>query len=316
MYGLSKISYIFTISLMVFYFISPDIKHAAIRIYKNNLMDLDNILDCLDMSESTFFHALWWYQETGDIEPPKSTTHGRPWKLHFNNLTYMTALINHHPDWFLDELLGLLDMNWFISVHFTTIYWELECAGVSLKKLRWIAKEHDEDLRADFIRTMGQYQPEEIGFLNEFSKDECMLHQCCGWAKKGKCAVMRGAFVHGCRVSAEGLLSLDGIIASTVVEGSMMCEKFLYFLEHSRVSSVSTPCCDKPLNPLIDASYITISGEVEWAGDGQHTHPPWVWNFGACQEIWYTYCYTWGCFWHWFFLQVFASFSCPHTLQI
>ena len=106
---INKISYIFTIWLMVFRFISPDVKRTAIRIYENNLMDLDDILDCLDMSESTFFHALWWYQETGDIEQPKSTTCGRPWKLYFNNLTYITALINHHPDWFLDELLGLLN---------------------------------------------------------------------------------------------------------------------------------------------------------------------------------------------------------------
>ena len=36
---------------------------------------------------------------------------------------------------------------------------------------------------------------------------------------------------------SEGLLSLDGIIASTVVKGSMTCEKFLYFLEHSMVIS-------------------------------------------------------------------------------
>ena len=194
-FRLSKISYIFTISLVVFCFISPDIKRAAITIYKNNLMDLDNILDCLDMSESTSFHALQQYWETVDIEQPKSTTHGRPWKLHFDDLSYMTASINHCPDWFLDELLGLLDMNWFISVHFTTIYWELEHAGVSLKKLWWIAKECDEDLHADFVRTMGQYQPEEIGFLDQFSKDEHMLHQHCGQAKRGKCAMMWGAFV-------------------------------------------------------------------------------------------------------------------------
>ena len=53
---------------MVFCFISPNVKCAAIRIYENNLMDLDNILDSLDMSESTFFHALQCYQETGDVE--------------------------------------------------------------------------------------------------------------------------------------------------------------------------------------------------------------------------------------------------------
>ncbi|KIJ93514.1 hypothetical protein K443DRAFT_645432 [Laccaria amethystina LaAM-08-1] len=226
---------------MVFRRISPDVKRAAIRIYENNLMDLDDILDCLDMSESTFFRALQLYRETGDVEKPKSTTRGRPRKLHFDDLTYMTALINHRPDWFLDELLGLLDTNRFISVHFTTIYRELERSGVSLKKLRRIAKERDEDLRADFVRMMGQYQPEQIGFLDEFSKDERTLHR-------------------------RRLLSLDGVVASTVVEGSMTREKYLYFLEHSVVSSVSTPY----------ASYITISRKVECAGDGQCTHSPWV----------------------------------------
>ena len=175
---------------MVFRFISPDVKRAAVRIYENGLMDLDNILDCLDMSESTFFRALRLYRETGNVEHPKSTTRGRPRKLHFDDLTYMTALINHRPDWFLDELLGLLNMNRFISVHFTTIYRELEQSGVSLKKLRRIAKECDEDLCADFVRIMSQYSPEEIGFLDEFSKDERTLHRHRSRAKKGKCAVM------------------------------------------------------------------------------------------------------------------------------
>jgi len=41
-----------------------------------------------------------------------------------------------------------------------------------LKKLRIIAKEHNEDLQADFIWQMGQYSTEELGFLDKFSKDE------------------------------------------------------------------------------------------------------------------------------------------------
>jgi len=156
-------------------------------------MDLDNILDCLDMSESTFFCVLRLHRETGNIKHPKSTTYDRPRKLHFDDLAYMTALINHRSDWFLDELLGLLDTNRFISVHFTTIYQELERSGVSLKKLQRIAKKRDEDLRADFMRIMGQYSPEEIGFLDKFLKNERTLHQRRGWAKKGKCAVMQGS---------------------------------------------------------------------------------------------------------------------------
>jgi hypothetical protein len=83
---------------------------------------------------------------------------------------------------------------------------------------------------------MAQYSAEEIGFLDEFSKDERTRHQRRGRAKKGKRAVERGVFVRGRRVSGEGLLTLDGIVANTVVEGSMTREKFIYFLEHSVVS--------------------------------------------------------------------------------
>jgi hypothetical protein len=148
------------------------------------------------------------------------------------------VLVCQHPDWFLDELLDLLDTNRFIAVHYTTIHWELEQAGISLKKLQIIAKERDKDLCADFVRQMGQYSAEEIGFLDEFSKDERTLHRRCGQAKRGKRASMRGVFVRGRRISGEGLLTLDGIVASTVVEGSMTQEKFLHFLEHSVVRAL------------------------------------------------------------------------------
>ena len=298
---------------MVFRFISPDVKHATIRIYENSLMDLPNILDCLGMLESTSFCALWLYQETGNIEHPESTTCGRPWKLHFDDLTYMIALINHCPDWFLDELLGLLNTNRFISVHFTMIYHKLKHSGVSCKKLRWIVKECDENLCADSVRTMGQYSPEEIGFLDEFSKDEHTLHQCHSRSKKEKCAVMWGAFVCGHWVSGEGLLNLHGIVASTVVEGSMTCKKFLHFLEHSVVSAIQC-CCSIP---SYLTSHITISQKVECFGDGQCTHSPWGWNFEAFWEIWCTYYWnTSDSLWHWLFLQVCTLFSCPHTPQI
>ena len=52
---------------MIFHYISPDIKSAAIKIYKNHFMDLDDILACLNISESTFFHALQLQVETFDF---------------------------------------------------------------------------------------------------------------------------------------------------------------------------------------------------------------------------------------------------------
>jgi len=47
---------------------------------------------------------------------------------------------------------------------------------------------------------------------------------------------MKGVFVWGRRLSAEGLLTVDGMIASLVVEGSMTRDKYLEFLEFAVVS--------------------------------------------------------------------------------
>ena len=44
--------------------------------------------------------------------------------------------------------------------------------------------------------------------------------------------------MRGWRVSGEGLLTLDEIVASTVIEGSMTQKKYLHFLEHSIVSTI------------------------------------------------------------------------------
>lgn len=216
--------------------ISPDLKLAAMKMYEKGLMDLDDILDCVGFKESTFYRVLRLYRDTGDVVRPRSNLRGRPRKLDFDDSNYLVTLVNHRPDWFLDELEDLLATNRFISVHWTTIQRTLERAGISVKKIRRIAQERNEDVCADFVRQMGQYSAEEIGFLDEFSKDERTLHRRRGRSKKGTRCVMRGAFVRGRRVSGEGLLTLDGIVASTVVEGSMTRDKFLYFLEHSVVS--------------------------------------------------------------------------------
>ncbi|KAF9472491.1 hypothetical protein BDN70DRAFT_778605, partial [Pholiota conissans] len=66
--------------------------------------------------------------------------------LHFEDIDYLKRIINHRPDWFLDELLNLLATNRFISAHYTTIHRELVRAGISLKKLKKIAVERNENL--------------------------------------------------------------------------------------------------------------------------------------------------------------------------
>jgi len=72
------------------------------------------------------------------------------------------------------------------TLHYTTIHWTLECTCVSHKKLHQIAREHDEAKRADFIGQMVIYSPEELGFIDEVSRDERVISRRYGRAHKLK----------------------------------------------------------------------------------------------------------------------------------
>ena len=161
---------------------------------------------------------------------------GRPRLLDHNDIQYLLALVHNNPDYFLDELLDLLKTNRFISIHFSTIHRELERAGMSRKRLKKIALERNEDNRADFVIHVSQYTRHQLGFLDETSKDKRTPHRRFGRSKKGTRAQVDQEFVQGRRVSTEALLSIDGIIARTVVEGSMTQAMFLDWMEFDVVS--------------------------------------------------------------------------------
>jgi transposase len=215
--------------------ISRDVKIAAIRLYERHLLPLDSILDCCGFSERTFYRILKLWQQTGDVINPARNLYGRLRILDHDDVQFLLRLVYQNPDYFLDELLHLLKTNRFVSTHYATIHRELKRAGVSFKKLKRIAKERSEHQRADFIRRMAQYGADELGFIDETSKDERTVGRRYGRSKKGTRATKKQVFVRGRRTSTTGLLTIDGIIAGTVVEGSMTKEMFMEFLEYTVV---------------------------------------------------------------------------------
>jgi transposase len=221
---------------MPYHFIPRAVKISAMKLYERDLLRLDTILDVMEMSRSTFFRVQKLWHETGDVVSHKTSLRGRLRALNYDDVQYLLVLIEQNPDYFLNELLYLLKTNRFISVHYTTIHRALKQAGVSCKKLKKIASERSEPLRADFIGRMAKYEPEELGFLDEVHKDERTLNRGYGRARKGRRAAKRVKFVRGRRTSTEALLSLDGVVACKSVEGSMTKELFLEWLEFNVVS--------------------------------------------------------------------------------
>jgi hypothetical protein len=110
---------------------------------------------------------------------------------------------------------------------------------MSTKILKEIAEERSEPSHLDYMRDIAQYPAHYLGFLDETSKNDKTPGRRRGRAKKGKRAVKRRKAVRGRRLSATGLLTSRGMMASTVVEGSMHRDQYLGFLEHQVVSFVS-----------------------------------------------------------------------------
>lgn len=72
-----------------------------------------------------------------------------------------------------------------------------------------IAKERNEPLRNDYMRRMAQYSPEQLGFLDETSKNDKTPGRRYGRGRRGRRAQMKQVFVRGRRLSAEGLFSVQ-----------------------------------------------------------------------------------------------------------
>ncbi|KAG2742841.1 hypothetical protein P692DRAFT_20749421 [Suillus brevipes Sb2] len=88
--------------------ISADLKFTAIRLHEQGILGLSEILDYIGFSRMTFYQIKKLYNDTGNIVKPRSQYTGRPHIFNLEDLHYLLELINHCPDWFLDELTTLM----------------------------------------------------------------------------------------------------------------------------------------------------------------------------------------------------------------
>jgi hypothetical protein len=78
-------------------------------------------------------------------------------------------------------------------------------------------------------------------FIDEAGKDEHMIGQWKGWSLVGMCCVQHRLFVRRKCYSILPVLTLDGIIAHDVIDGSVNMECFLGFLEEHVVCNNHFP---------------------------------------------------------------------------
>ena len=106
--------------------ISHDLKLAALRLHQHGAMPLSDILQCLGISWMTFFRVQKIFRETGDVVKPRSAYCGHPRIQNHADVHYLIELIQHCPDWFLDELKTTYKLinDWR---QLSGVHWDNEC---------------------------------------------------------------------------------------------------------------------------------------------------------------------------------------------
>ncbi|KAF6751579.1 hypothetical protein DFP72DRAFT_753482, partial [Ephemerocybe angulata] len=114
-------------------------------------------------------------------------------------------------------------------------------AGLSIKRIQKMASERDPDVRANFVRRIGEYPPHFLISIDEVSKDDRTYARLWGRAARGHRAEESNPFVRKRRFSTCAAMALDeGIIAARVLEGSFTHDRFLEYIRDD-VLPMTTP---------------------------------------------------------------------------
>jgi hypothetical protein len=154
------------------------------------------------------------------------------------DMDFLSGLLDSRPSLFLDEIQDSLSEVHEIDVSVATISHALAHLGTTKKLVSKEALERNELLRAMWQAEVGLYPPEYFIWLNESSSDDITMHRTGGWASMGCACVQRATFLRGKWYSILPALSLEGIIAMDLFEGSVTKEKFISFLQNHLVRSI------------------------------------------------------------------------------
>jgi len=179
-------------------------------------------------------------QDFGQVVNPYSQRTGAPCAAEDEDLEYLREVLESSPTLFLDELQQKLETVRNTQLSISTISRMLHRINLTHKGVSRHAAQRNEELRATWRARMGaeEYQdPALFVFLDESAVDDKTFQRTSGWSEVDTPCVARAAFLRSIRHSVLPALSIDGIIALDIFEGSVTKERFLGFIEQQVVCS-------------------------------------------------------------------------------
>ena len=247
--------------------ISYDIK-ARIPILHNNLgYSVKEIEEALGIKKTLIYKTLHFHWTHGLTYNPHSVQQSRHHHLTSMDISFVRGLLRQGHTIYLDEVQEQLLIRWHVKISLSTLSWTLHRLNFSCKDVSGHALEQNNQLRAIFMNWIADQVPDPnmLMFGDEASKDERTLAHRWGWSLKGTWCIQRKCFLRGRQFSILPILTLNGIIAYDIIEGSVTSERLVQFLQELVVCS--------NLRTLVSNAYLwpdTSDKSISWAAKCAH----------------------------------------------
>jgi transposase len=218
--------------------VSHNIKALIPSLHYEQGYNVKKICILLQIKRTIVYEALSNYRRYGVTHNRTARPNSGRRHLTSTDHTFIRALLNNQHTAYLDEIQEQLLLRRGVKVSLATITRTLRRLHFTHKDVPGRALERNDRHRAVYMNWIVDLvpDPEMLMFGDEASKDERTSNRHKGWARQGAQCVQRKCFVRGTRYSILPIMSLDGIIAHDIIEGSVTSEKFVEFLRELVVS--------------------------------------------------------------------------------
>ena len=190
----------------------------------------------------------WWHNIFAEFSSVNRPPSGLLRRLNIIICAVLTAIrevYHNEADAYLDELVWWLGIHHDIAISHSTLHKNLQDAGLTQKLLHKIARECDQEMRAEYmdvIRDCTGGQGVELVPIDEFSKNNHDTAQHYGHAHSGQCADFIDNFVCGDQYSTVAVISISGYDVVHSVLGSFDSDQFCDFIVEQVVRPTKFMC--------------------------------------------------------------------------
>ena len=194
----------------------------------------------LNVDISTVWRTVQLFINTGNVSKKRYNKDNLPRKINESILFVILQVVLERPGVYLREIQSHVEYLTGTRVSTSTVCQSLHHQGFSRTRMKLVAKQRDEALRATYAAEMSVYDPGLFVFLDETGCDRRNALKRRGYNWRGKPATSHKLLVRGERLNTIACISMEGVLECSTVTGTVDGNNFYTFV-HSKLLPLLMP---------------------------------------------------------------------------